>query len=860
MIIYTVLLGAVLVGASVPATVVETERVAVTLDSRGSIVALADKKTGRTLFRADKPAPLLRLDYSDGDYGKTALTSCDSSRAKQVRIERVPRGLRVVFEGMGGKAIEATCTLLAGDDGLIHCGLDVVLPPDLVLESAAYPMMTITAPLTGGSDCRVVTGSTKGGVYPLSTWKAGVTRRYDQPRSLAAAFGCCYDAAGGVYGAACDGRGYPKSLELKRTADGLEWRWNHPCFQRQRFKLTYDVVVGAFASSEPDRPADWRDAADIYKVWAAKQSWCAKTFSQRDDIPAWLKQAPAMVRFTRAWLSRPESIEAWYRDYWQKEFPARAPLVAAYWGWEKVGKWVGPQYFPAYPSDQQFQRVVRAGREIGAHTFLWPSGYNLSLGYARQADGGFQWDNRQQLNSVAGHATVERSGRLYLRDCWWLRGAQHCSLCPGDSWTIDWLNGSAVECAQHGAELIQIDQVVGGGLPACYSHCHPHEPGPGPWMTEVFRRQLQTMLRLCREVEPDTVLGFEEPNEWFNQEIGIQDYRDCDLIWRGEEPASVFAYLYHEYLPTLFQSNRSQTGHDPWALAWCLVNGQMPHLAARLGIGPGPMIGDGGFERSYDEGSVEFPRTMLFPGGPLCSGETQIDRDRPHGGRACLRLFNHAADGHAMAAQNYEVSEHFRPGRTYRLNAWMRSRQVSQPNGIVLKALAPGMSELANWTLPYPADGNDWTQGQLDFVMPAGTTALRVMLLLHGSGTVWLDDVEIREVLADGRLANVRRPALPVDHEFMRRWIALYQGEGRPYLLMGKMIHPPRLECAARVAAGQRELAPVLHNAFEAPDGSQAVVLANWTAAAQQVTLHWNGRASSLSLEPYEVRLVRAGD
>jgi len=52
--------------------------------------------------------------------------------------------------------------------------------------------------------------------------------------------------------------------------------------------LVLSVVLGGFASPQGDRPTDCRDAADLYKTWATKQSWCVKTFAQRDDLPAWL--------------------------------------------------------------------------------------------------------------------------------------------------------------------------------------------------------------------------------------------------------------------------------------------------------------------------------------------------------------------------------------------------------------------------------------------------------------------------------------------------------------------------------------------------------------------------------------------
>lgn len=862
MFLCSLVLGIVLGADRVDRVVVDNDRVAVRLTSRGAIASIVDKKSGRELVATSGATPLFRFDYSPRENAPAAIKSCHAGQAEQIRMEPwlrgEDRGTKITFTGFGGRPIEVVCTIFSrAGDGLVRFGWEARLPQDVILESVAYPIVAIREPLTAGADDVVVVGAAKGGVHRLAAWKAGETRRFDQPGSLAAGFGCCYGDAGGVYTAAYDAVGHRKSLFMKRSAQGLDMGWLHPCFQRDSFTLPYDVVLAAFAGPAGERPTDWRDAADLYKAWAVKQTWCARTFARRNDLPDWLKQGAAMVRFTRPWLAHPDAIDAWLRDYWKKEFSAQVPLIVAYWGWEKVGKWVGPDYFPAYPSDERFRQLVRLGRDLGGHTFLWPSGYNYTLSYGKRADGSFLWDNRREFDSIARpHAIVRRDGEPIVRDCLWLRGGQNCPLCAGDPWTIAWLNQTAVECARRGAEMIQIDQVVGGNVPVCYGRSHAHSPGPGLWSTDAFRKQLQSMVRECRAIEPDTVLGFEEPNEWYLQEVGVQDYRDCDLLWNGGEPASVFAYLYHEYLPTLFQSNRPQTGHDPWALAWCLVQGQIPHLAPRMGIGPGPMIVDGGFEQSCDEGSVEFPRTLWLPGELWCQGETAIDREVHHGGQSSLRLYNLTPNHRALATQNYEVGASFCPGRTYRLSVWMRSSQVASPNAVVLKALAPGMSVLQTWQIPYPADRSEWSRGQIEFCMPEGTAVLRVMLLLEGPGTVWLDDVKVEEMLANGNWADVQRPERPTDHEFMRQWIALYHGAGRPYLLMGKMLHPPRLETAAPIPAGARSLPPVLHNAFEAPDGSQAVVLVNWTATPQKVGLTWKNRLHAIVLRPGEVRLM----
>ena len=40
----------------------------------------------------------------------------------------------------------------------------------------------------------------------------------------------------------------------------------------------------------------------------------------------------------------------------------------------------------------------------------------------------------------------------------------------------------------------------------------------------------------------------------------------------------------------------------------------------------------------------------------------------------------------------------------------------------------------------------------------------------------------------------MQKPILSAEHKLALQWIRLFHGEGRPYLLMGRMLHPPRLE------------------------------------------------------------------
>jgi hypothetical protein len=100
------------------------------------------------------------------------------------------------------------------------------------------------------------------------------------------------------------------------------------------------------------------------------------------------------------------------------------------------------------------------------------------------------------------------------------------------------------------------------------------------------------------------------------------------------------------------------------------------------------------------------------------------------------------------------------------------------------------------------------------------------------------------------------RPEVPPEHELMRQWVDLFAGEGRPYLLHGRMLHPTSLEVehAPETTDG---MPAVMRNAFRAPDGSEAAVVVNATDEPVHVKLTWHGKARSLELAAWEVRLVK---
>jgi len=847
-----------------------TERMTLALDKerKGAVVSLVDAATGQEFIAPQAAPDLFFLALSDPGDISGKLLWVGSGSAESVTWSVEARGAtklaRMVFSGLGGRRLRAECTVSAaeGDDAALW-RITVSGDEHLMLEDVGYPVLSLRTPLADGTDqSAFVAGLTKGGVYRApSRWPAGSTIYARQPGGLAAQFACYYGPRAGLYSATRDTKGYPKVLQVRRTESGLEWVWRRQCCHNlsTAFEPGYEVALTTFGSPDAGRLTDWRDAADVYKAWALKQPWCARPLARRDDLPAWLLEGPAMVRFDRGWLSRPERIEQWLRDYYQARFP-QGPLIVAFWGWERVAPWISPKYFPPHPSEEGLRKCVESVRGVGGHPFFWPSGYHWAATFGKRPDGTFDWDDRADFEKTGlPHAIRNRDGAPWSWDPPWLNGGTNYALCRGDPWTRRWLDDIAAELTKRGADLIQVDQVVGGGAPGegrCYSSQHGHPPGPGVWDSEAFGEQLRTMREACRRVNPDIVLGFEEPQELFIQRVGIQDYRDWEMPWAPPEPqerASVFGYLYHEFVPCFQSVPRPD---DRLMTAYCLVNGEIPHVAPHWPVEPSPALRNGGFE-DWTDGAPEGWEQVRGYRGQLYAGRSSPDETVKHTGNRSLRLENDGADDIGQVSQNVAVGPGaLQAGRTYRLSLWSLAPELSRANNVIVGAFDPDWKALGSWSIPL-VHGNEWHRGEVAFSIPQGAVRLRIMLHVMGPAKVWMDDVGLEEQDADGARRTVMLAGLPADHELALQWVRLFRGEGRPYLLLGRMLHPPPLTGAMGSGSTAAERPAILHNAYRAPDGTEAVIALNATDEPQECVLTWRGGDRALSFRPWEAKLIR---
>ena len=129
---------------------------------------------------------------------------------------------------------------------------------------------------------------------------------------------------------------------------------------------------------------------------------------------------------------------------------------------------------------------------------------------------------------------------------------------------------------------------------------------------------------------------------------------------------------------------------------------------------------------------------------------------------------------------------------------------------------------------------------------------------MHVTGPcrLWIDDLALDEQI-DGEWQPLMQPGLPPEHDFVKQWVELFHGEGRPYLMLGEMIRPPKLIAPVPSAEERPPFAAVMLNAFRALDGSEAAIIANATGEEQDVRFQWQHKTRTLLIAPWTIRLVR---
>ena len=523
--------------------------------AKGNIAALVDKKSGVNLATPEgEPRRLYVIAYPD-DTGKIQELSNNDAAEARYEVERSAGQVRLIetFGDHAGKKITATVSVtLRADSPLSAWRIEVKNEADVLLKSVTFPI--VSSPLSigpGGEGDAIALPVCDGCLIekPLATMRKGMSRKGPYPGGMSAQLMAYYGKPAGLYMATYDAAGHPKEFGTARREKDILFSYTHrfPEEKGKGWAMPYDFVLGTFQG-------DWHDAADIYKAWAVKQFWCAKTIAQREDFPAWLKEAPLFHTLSVRAQSKEKGpynslpvLPEHVRRYCEALKAKECTMIM---GWEKDGGWVTPHYFPPFGGADLFRKATSEILKDGNHTLVFLSGLKWTLKNDFNVKGFNDYPTFEKEG--ARWAVAGEDGKPLIRGVPDRDTGEYAQLCPATQYTKDLLTKIALQCVDLGISCVQMDQVVGMGSPPCYSKEHGHPAGYGVWQYERLRDLFAPMRSECRKKNPEFAFSIEEPAELAIPLLEVYHARDYSQgRWpRGPGLLGVplFTYLYHEYM------------------------------------------------------------------------------------------------------------------------------------------------------------------------------------------------------------------------------------------------------------------------------------------------------------------------
>ncbi len=329
------------------------------------IERLVHKASGRQLVASSEESSIFSIVAHDAGGGRKTIDSALAGTSS-IQVDTVGGRRRVVARYTDFPQSTLIGVVTITDDGagaLTRWSLQLEGIARERIETVRFPQLVSVPTLGDGSDDVLVLPALPGTLIenPAKNWRDGQRVTLSYPGSMSAQFVAYQDHEAGIYLAAMDSTGYPQSLSVSKRADAMVlWHEFHIVAdandeqgnntQRDdEWKSPYDVAVGVTQGT-------WYDTADRYKQWAVEQPWCARTLTQRTDVPQWWKNGPAVhVLEARTYDSSRTCNGSYYpqllkhlRTFREKIGGPVVPMLA---GWENHRRWTAGDYFPIFDAE-----------------------------------------------------------------------------------------------------------------------------------------------------------------------------------------------------------------------------------------------------------------------------------------------------------------------------------------------------------------------------------------------------------------------------------------------------------------------------------------------------------------------------
>ena len=584
----------------------DTTRVGFDPDRNGAIVSVVDKATGRDFAAPKTAAPLLyELRFTNAP----SLTEAD---AAGVTVKRDGDSVIISAARHTNAAVAVECRFHTEPrSSLIFGRIAVRNDSGHALTSVRFPALAWPKQLGTAPEREFLVLPRNDGCLIQSPGQIGWLPSAPYPGSASMQFLAHYDDTAGLYAASYDDRCFTKSFGVEKRGDAFRLAMVHlpPRAPGGEWRMEYDIVIGTFHG-------DWQTAADIYKQWALKQPWCRRTLAQRvadGDVPRWLTEPSLFYAYSLRGEVEPKKMGS--------RLPL-APQQAAAWhellggpttfmmmSWEKLGPWVTPDYFPPFGGEKDFKAATAALHANGHHTLVFLSGLNWTLRKQGGCDAGTLDDTAAFEKRGAASAICGADGQPQH---WGKPDAdvgEHAQICPATALAREILLGSALGCQRVGIDCVQADQIVGGGMPACFSDKHGHPPGGGNWSAQAIYKIFDEVRREGKKRDPNFAWSMEEPGEFFIPVLDTYHARDYQQGRWPRDGAGVigvplFTHVYHEYIHG-YGGDSCAVTPEPNSTALC-------QQAMNLVCGKAPGVAVWG--RAYDPAKTDAAQARLMRG------------------------------------------------------------------------------------------------------------------------------------------------------------------------------------------------------------------------------------------------------
>ena len=283
------------------------------------------------------------------------------------------------------------------------------------------------------------------------------------------------------------------------------------------------------------------------------------------------------------------------------ELKARSglPMITISWGWEQHGMWCSQEYFPAIPSNEDFEARGALFDRYGTGMVML-SGYRWTFEKPWAPRG--PYDGTERFNrevrpwvtcreDPATPTIVEPKGKKSYK------GSKHATLCRATPFTNDTIAAISQRCVKSGYTVIHWDQCTSGGASQayCLSPNHGHPPGYGRWIHTSLVELYERLRRDCGGMSPDFALSMEEPGELYLPYLQLIQSRpytlthDFPMTPPLTEAVPLFMYLYHgcqagwaSHLPATHTG-----GHPERTIAKGFASGCLPGMLHAILYRPG---------------------------------------------------------------------------------------------------------------------------------------------------------------------------------------------------------------------------------------------------------------------------------